>query len=100
MTLTEKDSGGSFDLAASSTLTLRLKENPTTGYRWSVESSGGLRLAGNEQEHGSTAGGGGVHVFRFSVPADGTHELRLRHWREWEGEGSITDRFSATINVK
>ncbi len=100
MTLSEKDSGSSFDLAANSTLTLRLKENPTTGYRWSVESSGGLRLTGNEQDPGTTPGAGGVHVLRFSVPADGTHELRLRLWREWEGEKSVTDRFSATINVK
>lgn len=100
MTLTEKDNGQSVDVTADTTLTVRLKENPTTGYRWAVDSSDGLEPAGSQFQPGAFPGAGGTRILQFNVPSAGTHDLRLHHWREWEGESSITDRFTAKVNVK
>src|SRR5690349_4206950 len=96
MTLTENDSGRTFDANAGSTFTVRLKENPTTGYRWAVESLSGLELLEDNFERGTAAGSPGVRVFQFRVPASGSHDLRLHSWREWQGNSSISERFSAT----
>jgi len=100
MTLMEKDSGSTLDANAGSTVTVRLKENPTTGYRWAVASSNGMELVADNFERGAAAGSPGVRVFQFRVPDSGSHDLRLHSWREWQGDTSITDRFSVKINVK
>jgi inhibitor of cysteine peptidase len=100
MTLTEKDNGRTFDVSAESSLTVRLKENPTTGYRWAVDSSDGLDLAESQFQPGSVPGAGGTRILQFKIPSTGTHDLRLHHWREWEGDSSITDRFTAKVHVK
>lgn len=44
--------------------------------------------------------GGAMRVsFQFRVVGQGKGELRLRHWRPWEGEGSIDRRFKLALRV-
>ncbi|MFN9693651.1 MAG: protease inhibitor I42 family protein [Synechococcaceae cyanobacterium] len=44
--------------------------------------------------------GGPMRVsFQFRVVGKGKGELRLRHWRPWEGEGSIDRRFKLALRV-
>ncbi|MEB3261098.1 MAG: protease inhibitor I42 family protein [Cyanobacteriota bacterium] len=44
--------------------------------------------------------GGPMRVsFQFRVIGQGKGELRLRHWRPWEGEGSIDRRFKLALRV-
>jgi predicted secreted protein len=44
--------------------------------------------------------GGPMQVsFQFRVVGQGKGELRLRHWRPWEGEGSIDRRFKLALRV-
>ena len=62
MVLTESDRGRTVELAAGSLVTLRLRENPTTGYRWSMQSTGGLELVGDRYEPGGAVGAAGVRV--------------------------------------
>jgi len=101
VTLSDQDSGRSVDIAKGGTLSVRLQENPTTGYRWAIESSGGLQLAGDEfQPGGGAVGAAGSRVFHFRASTSGTNNLRLRLWRDWEGDSSVINRFSATVNVK
>jgi predicted secreted protein len=99
--LNDEDQGRTVEVKAQSLLTVRLKENPTTGYRWKVETAGGLEMAGDGFERvGDAIGAGGVHVFQFRASEAGSHKLSIRNWRDWEGESSIIDRFYATIVVK
>jgi hypothetical protein len=35
----------------------------------------------------------------FRAVATGNVELRLKLWRQWEGDKSIVDRFAATVRV-
>lgn len=88
----EGQSGTGVDVPADGLLTIRLKENPGTGFRWSVESADGLAVEDNV-DCGASPGAAGLHEFRFRARAPGGHHLRLRHWREWEGETSVIGRF-------
>lgn len=100
----EGQSGTGVDVPADALLAVRLKENPGTGFRWSVERADGLTVedhaAGEAGEAGEAGGAGGagvgaarLHEFRFRAAAPGSHHLSLRHWRDWEGEASIIGRF-------
>ncbi len=101
MTLTEQDRGHTIQVDTDSVVTLRLTENPTTGYRWTLETAPELEQIGDRFEAGGPAiGAGGVRVFEFRATRVGRHELRLKNWREWEGENSVIDRFDAKIDVK
>ena len=80
-------------------ITLRLNENPTTGYRWFQETSSGLEIVDDNNEPGGAVGAGGVRVLRFRVKRGGSHELRMKNWREWEGEDSVIGRFTVKIRV-
>ena len=101
MTLSEQDNGRTVDLPAGAIVTVRLKENPTTGYRWAVESAGGLSLiADNTAASGAAPGAAGVHEFQFRATSNGTFELRLKNSREWETDSSGIDRFNVTISAR
>jgi predicted secreted protein len=101
MILSEQDRGRTVEVPAGSVITVRLKENPTTGYRWSVEATNGLEQVGDRFEAGGAAiGAAGERVFQFRATRAGSHKLRLKNWREWEAEASVTDRFEANIIVK
>ncbi len=99
--LSEKDEGRTVEVSAGSIITVRLIENPTTGYRWKVESSGTMELVGDSFEGtGGAIGAAGARVFRFRAVRPGSNTLRIKNWREWEGESSIIGRFNATVLVK
>ena len=56
MTLSEKDSGRIVELSTGDILTLNLKENPSTGYKWVIESRGELELISDKYEGGKAPG--------------------------------------------
>ena len=98
MILTEEDQGRTVEVEALSLITVRLKENPTTGYRWAVETAEGLEIVGdNFEKMGAGLGAGGAHIFQFRAAGTGSHRVSLRKWRDWEGESSIIERFNITI---
>ncbi|HYD81338.1 MAG TPA: protease inhibitor I42 family protein [Paucimonas sp.] len=98
--LDEQQSGRSVELAQGESLVVRLKENPTTGYRWTVESADGLTLEGDGGGAAGAPGTAGLHEFRFRALQAGRHELRMKHWREWEGDKSAIGRFVVQVTVK
>jgi len=100
MILTYQQSGGSFETSISDPVVVRLEENPTTGYRWTLEKKDNLELERDYFERESSAiGAAGFRVFIFRTPRAGLQELRMKNWREWEGDSSIICRFSANILV-
>ncbi len=102
--LTEADRGKSFEIHRNDIVVIRLQENPTTGYCWEVDKSDEkiLPLQGSEfllPKH-PKFGEGGTRVFKFKAKKTGTAHIQLKHWREWEGDGSIDNRFDITSVVK
>ena len=99
MVLSELDRGRTVTMNKGSILTVRLKENPTTGYRWSVSIIEGLELISDHNDTGGAVGANNVRVFKFRSNQSGTYNMKLKNWREWEGEASVIDRFYVKIVV-
>lgn len=103
ITLTKADNGKTLTLKPGQTLTLRLPENPTTGYRWSISSLNVqvLQLTDDRFESSSSAafGGGGQRVLTFQAQQPGQISLYLKNKREWEDAASALESFSVMIQV-
>jgi predicted secreted protein len=77
---------------ASDTLTVRLSENPTTGFRWEIDVGDGLVIVSNDFARGSSgapgAGGTRTVVIRAERAGDWPVKATLRR----AGEGSAAQR--------
>ena len=93
--LTEKDSGGTFELRVGDTVTVGLKSNPTTGYGWYprhgagdvqiLAEKGDLYQADSASSGGvALAGQGGTHSFAYRVIGPGICGIALEYKRSWE----------------
>lgn len=100
MTLDEQYAGRSVEVERGQMLVVRLKENPTTGYRWTIESADGLDLKEDHIHAATVPGAAAVREFTFLATRPGNQELRLKNRREWEGDRSVIDRFAVQIRVK
>ena len=82
-------------------LRLRLAENPTTGYQWSVSGSGGLSLESSVfTPVGAAAGGGGTREFQWRAHFAGSHPLSLAQRRAWEPIDKALGHFALTVVVE
>ena len=93
--LTEKDSGGTFELRVGDTVTVGLESNPTTGYGWYprhgagdvqiLAEKGDLYQADSGASGGvALAGQGGTHYFAYRVIGPGICGIALEYKRSWE----------------
>ncbi|MFM7277801.1 MAG: protease inhibitor I42 family protein [Microcystis aeruginosa] len=104
LTLTRTDNGKSITIQVNDLLLVSLDENPTTGFQWAVDGVGSdlVKLQASEYVPAgeSRVGGGGQRILTFKVQQAGIDQLRLKLWREWEGEPSIVERFTVTLQVR
>lgn len=104
LTLKEDDRGRAFTVDQDGSIEVRLRANPTTGYVWALDEVDDSVLAVHGYEfllpEDPQFGEGGAQVFSFTATAAGVSVIRLKHWREWEGIGSIIDWFEVTITVR
>ncbi|MER3482420.1 MAG: hypothetical protein C4332_03970 [Meiothermus sp.] len=101
ITLTEADDGRTVELHPGDVLHLELPENPSTGYRWSLEQQPvALQPSGSEARAASlTPGAKRTRILSFQATGTGQGKLQLRHWQEWTGESSITRRFQVSYKI-
>lgn len=100
MVVDEQQSGNRIDVRPGEVVTIRLKENPTTGYRWAIEQAGGLQLEGDRHAGmGPAPGAGGMRELNFRAQVPGDHVLRLKQWRDWQGDASVIGRFQLSVHV-
>lgn len=101
--LTREDNGKTIEAPLDATLLLSLPENPATGYTWAVDMQDrdAMQMLESTYQPGGdlTPGRGGQRVFRFGILQAGTVQLRLKHWRAWEGDKSIVERFEVTVHA-
>ena len=100
MILTQRDNGSTIMIGIGDIVSLRLSENPTTGYRWHLESLYGFKQIKDDNETEAGIGAGGARVIDLQAKKVGSYSVRLKKWRNWEGESSIIDRFNVTVIVK
>ena len=100
LTLTLDDDYRTIELQPGSRITVRLPENPTTGFRWHVDRiEGDVEQLDDSYEPGASPliGGGGIRQFRFQFQGPGGAEIALKEWQPWEGESSVNNRFRAEL---
>ncbi len=102
-TLTREDNDKTIEVQVGDSIVVRLPENPTTGFTWAIDKASDDVPPLETSEYSPAAdagvGGGGQRSLTFKAIRAGTVRLQLKLWREWEGDKSIADRFTATIRV-
>jgi inhibitor of cysteine peptidase len=97
------DRGSSVEVGRGDVVVVRLRETPTSGFRWAIGrlDVDVLALEGSEfaVAEGAAVGGGGERAFSFRAVDRGSGRIELKLWREWEGDASIADRFDLTVRV-
>jgi inhibitor of cysteine peptidase len=100
--LTSADNGTTIPLHPGNTGELRLPETPTTGYRWTIDSTPPY-LVIKEGEFSAvsspTIGGGGERRWVIQAKTTGSATLTLKRWRDWEGESSVVERYQVTLSI-
>src|SRR5579872_1725064 len=84
--LTIADNGKSVRLRAGDTITVRLPENPSTGWRWQVETLDAALLVTVDtgyKVYGTGVGGGGLRTLSFRGVSPGKGVLVLTERRPW-----------------
>lgn len=101
--LTYQDNGKSIDTLVGICLTVQLEESPTTGYVWVNKTAGDFLLLQNTDYSPAplpgVVGGAGLKTLQFVVSKAGKTTLLLKQMREWEGDSSVVEVFSVTINA-
>lgn len=102
MKLGRADAGTVRRLDVGDEVTIRLAENPSTGYRWTVTNSAPAVLAPLEDRIVSSSGKPGAAAERelgYTATAPGIATLELVQRRAWESPAAALDRFAVTIEV-
>jgi inhibitor of cysteine peptidase len=97
----EAHNGSELEMGVGESLELRISENPTTGYRWQVQSPGNpvLHLMQESYEPAREGyGSGGVRCWVFRSVLAGIAHLELERRRSWERQAVET--FKVTIRVQ
>jgi inhibitor of cysteine peptidase len=96
VTLTQADNRKSIQVQRGDVIAVQLPETPATGYRWHIDHlTGDVELIDDSFELGPSPriGSGGIRVFRFR----GTGWIKLKHWQKWEGDASVTERWTVEL---
>ena len=102
-TFGEKDNGGSAEVRRGAKITVELKENPTTGYRWTISSIDEVFLEPEGDEFlppdQATPGAGGLHRFFFCAKGAGSTALTMISKRAWQRDDQAVGVFKLTICI-
>ena len=100
----EKDNGASAQVQRGAKITIELKENPTTGYRWTISSIDQVFLQPEGDEFvppdQTTPGAGGLRSFFFRAKGAGSTALTLISKRAWQRDDQAVDTFKLIIRIR
>jgi inhibitor of cysteine peptidase len=85
-------------------ITLKLKENPTTGYRWNLTVTPGLVITNDtfipSDTTGKLVGSGGTRIWEMGAAGTGTQTIHAVYMRSWEPVTGNETAFSMTVIVQ
>ena len=103
ITVTECDDGGELRAEVGDTIEIRLPENASGGYRWSLDcedDKGPLEFGCTGWVYPrETVGSAGEAVFTARVRAAGDVRVRLNYGRPWVGESGVRQTFSIVVHA-
>ena len=101
--VSEKDNGASAQVQRGAKITIELKENPTTGYRWTISSIDEVLLEPEGDEFlppdQATPGAGGQHRFFFRAKGAGSTALTLISKRAWQRDDQAIGTFKLRVRI-
>lgn len=104
--ISESDDGKTVDLAVGQVIELRLKENPTAGFRWQIRRDGAPACRISEdfvepapKDNPPVPGQGGTHVWRIEGVQAGACNMALTYARGWEADRPPATTFRLHIQV-
>ena len=102
--LSKRDDGRQLRLSVGDTLTVELKSNPTTGFRWMVPEEGAkdvLKLNSDEFFAPGTdlCGAPGRQKLSFTAASPGETELRIVYIRPWKKDAPPAQKFTVKVVV-
>jgi inhibitor of cysteine peptidase len=102
--LLQTDNGKTIQLPTGDRVTVSLDENPTTGYRWAIQTMTAPLLELESSDYappsGSAVGTGGMRRMVFAIRQAGMARLELKLWREWEGDTSVVERYAVIFDIR
>jgi inhibitor of cysteine peptidase len=103
ITLDENSDGRQIELSKGQELEVVLPANPTTGFRWRLETSAEPALAAQGDSYaapGAAASGrAGTHRWRFRAENAGRGTISLALRRPWETKGAADRTFQVEVHV-
>jgi len=101
MVVSEEQNNSTVNLGLNNTMTVRLNENPTTGYQWNLTTSPGLVIIGDKYLPSAPqlAGSGGAHLWEIKGVQTGTQGIKAIYMRSWEPVTGNETTFSMTVIV-
>ncbi len=99
---TEDDNGSSVELTTGDTFRIKLNENPSTGYQWTLNTTGGLEVISDNYlpPDSDLVGAGGIHEWDIKATASGTQQVTGVYSRSWENLTGSEQRFVLTVEVE
>ena len=102
--LTKQDSGKEIEARMGDIIQVELPMMGAAGYQWHVQDldTDSLRLVSEETRLLSEGRVGApvMGIWKFEVRREGSAEIRMEHYRAWEGVERSTDHFSVKLNVR
>jgi inhibitor of cysteine peptidase len=103
LVVTEEQNGATVNVNTGALITVRLQENPTTGYSWNLTTTPGLQIINDTYKPtyttGKMVGSGGTHIWEISAVATGEQKIKGVNMRSWEPVSGNETAFSMTVVV-
>jgi len=100
----ESSNGQTISVAKDSLVTIRLKENPTTGYSWQVQVTEGLSIVHDEyipdKVPGGMVGSGGTHTWTVQPQDAGTFTFSAIYMQPWMNVTGTEQTYTLTLVVQ
>ena len=101
--LSKQDSGKQIDVKTGEVVQVELEAMGTAGYQWFVENLDQdiLKLGSEETKvpYPGRLGAPVLMIWKFEVIKEGFTEIRMNHYRSWEGQEHSTDHFEVRIKI-
>ena len=103
LVVTEEQNTATVQTSLNSIITVKLQENPTTGFTWNLTTTPGLQIVNDtyvpSDTTGKMVGSGGTHIWDISTVAIGEQEIAAVNKRSWEPTSGNETAFSLTVVV-
>jgi inhibitor of cysteine peptidase len=97
----ESDNGKTETLPLGTAFTVRLNENPTTGYSWNVSVTSGLNITNDTYIPPTSGlmGAGGIHTWSVLATKTGLQEFSGIYMQPWENKTGNETTYLLKVNV-